>query len=372
MLLTAFHPSCNLLGISSVSGNASIAHTTSNTLALLSSFGLTTNDVPVVRGASSPLTRPIKFAPEIHGKTGLDGVPLLPSVQPSMVESVPSGVQHIAEAILKEERDQVWIVATGPLTTVALLFRDFPEVRAHIRGLSVMGGAVGHVPVSRASSSTSTTTETEIRTEMKTAPFSSTAPPHRRDGKGNWTPHAEFNIWCDPEAASQVLCSLQFLRKPIILIPLDLTHQVRGTADVQVLLFPSKSKSKIREMFKQILLYFASTYSEHSGIHDGPPLHDPLAVFAVLEADAFDDWGGERWDVSVDCSEGPRAGETVAVSVRRQEGDELVGGGVKIPRSVDLKRFWGAVDDALSAVEKKLNGQVNGASQTAKLAGVCE
>jgi len=350
MLLTAFHPSCNLLGISSVSGNASIAHTTSNTLALLSSFGLTTTDVPVVRGASKPLTRPINFAPEIHGKTGLDGVPLLPSVQPSFVESVPSGVKYIAAAILKEEKDQVWIVATGPLTTVALLFREFPEVRAHIRGLSVMGGAIGDVPVSP-SSSTSTTTETE--TEAKTAPFSSTAPPHRRDGKGNWTPHAEFNIWCDPEAASQVLGSLQTLRKPVILIPLDLTHQVRGTADVQALLF--SSQSNIREMFKQILLYFASTYSEHSGIHDGPPLHDPLAVFAVLEADAFDDWGGERWVVSVDCSEGPRAGETVAVPVQRQEGNEAVGGGVKIPRSVDLKRFWGAVDDALSAVEKKLN-----------------
>jgi len=101
-------------------------------------------------------------------------------------------------------------------------------------------------------------------------------------------------------------------------------------------------------MFKQILLYFASTYSSVSGIHDGPPLHDPLAVFAVLEPDRFDDRSGERWRVSVDTSDGERTGDTTAMLVEKESGEE----GVRIPRSVNLGRFWGAVDNALGAAEE--------------------
>ena len=36
-----------------------------------------------------------------------------------------------------------WLVATGALTNVALLFSTFPEVADHIQGLSIMGGAIG-------------------------------------------------------------------------------------------------------------------------------------------------------------------------------------------------------------------------------------
>ena len=211
-----------------------------------------------------------------------------------------------------------------------------------------MGGAIGDVP---------TTSQTSNGTKATTEPFAP-APPHRQDGKGNWTLHAEFNIWCDPEAAALVFAILAPLDVPIILIPLDLTHQVRGTTEVEKLLFPDPTdphanKSIVRPVFKQILLYFASTYSSVSGIHDGPPLHDPLAVFAVLEPDAFDDRSGERWRLKVDTSDGERMGETTAVLVEQgMKGDKSGEKGVRIPRSVDLGRFWGAVDDALGAAEE--------------------
>ena len=210
-----------------------------------------------------------------------------------------------------------------------------------------MGGAIGDVPI---------TSHTSNGTKAPTESFAP-APPHRQDGKGNWTPHAEFNIWCDPEAAALVFDILTPLNVPMILIPLDLTHQVRGTAEVERLLFPEPTdphtnRSIVRPMFKQILLYFASTYSSVSGIHDGPPLHDPLAVFAVLEPDAFEDRGGERWRVCVDTSDGERAGETTAVLAERNlYGNHSGEEGVRIPRSVDLGRFWGAVNNALGAAE---------------------
>lgn len=350
ILLAAFHPHSRLLGISTVSGNASLEHTTHNALAIAAAIGI---DHDVITGADRPLTRPASFAPTIHGATGLDGVPLLPSVPKSMTRTRPSGVEHIAKAVLAEPANTVWLIATGPLTNIAQLFRDFPDAKSHVYGLSVMGGAIGEVPNSQQDGTSSA---------PSMEPFTA-APPHRKDGKGNWTAYAEFNIWCDPEAAAEVFETLKVLDKPVILIPLDLTHQVRGTTEVQELLFSAPSAvngvsngtatsknagpSKIRQMFKQVMLYFADTYSQHSGIHDGPPLHDPLAVYAVLEPDAFDDRGWERWDVKVDCSEGERAGETVAVPSDRQ------GHGVKIPRAVELTRFWSSIDKALAGAERK-------------------
>lgn len=300
-----------------------------------------------MRGADKPLVRPAQYAASIHGETGLDGVDLLPKVPASTLASVPQSISAIAEHILAEPVNTVWIVATGPLTNIALLLRDFPAVRTHIKGLSIMGGAIGDVP---------TTSHPTNGTKAATESFAP-APPHRQDGKGNWTPHAEFNIWCDPEAAALVFAILTPLNVPIILIPLDLTHQVRGTAEVERLLFPdptdpSTNKSIVRPMFKQILLYFASTYSSVSGIHDGPPLHDPLAVFAVLEPDAFGDRGGERWRVDVNTNNGERAGETTAVLVEESSSESTnKEEGVRIPRAVDLGRFWGAVDNALGAAE---------------------
>jgi uridine nucleosidase len=47
------------------------------------------------------------------------------------------------EALLAQPPNTAWVVATGTLTTVALLFSAFPDVAAHIKGLSIMGGALG-------------------------------------------------------------------------------------------------------------------------------------------------------------------------------------------------------------------------------------
>jgi uridine nucleosidase len=342
-LLSVFHPRAKLLGISTVSGNASLEHTTHNALAILTAIDPNHN-VPLVRGAEQPLVRETQYAPTIHGPTGLDGVPLLPRIPAADLTVIPAGVEHIASAILSHSPDEVWLIATGPLTNIAHLFRDHPEVASHIAGLSIMGGAVGAIPESPSSTST--------------VPFTP-HPPHRKDGKGNWTPHAEFNIWCDPEAASEVFEKLAMIGKAVVVVPLDLTHQVRGNAEVQHLLFPASPAlavgkadetpelSTVRQMFKQTLLYFAQTYSLHSGIHDGPPLHDPLAVSAVLEPDTFDDGGGERWHVTVDCGD-EKLGETVVVPLEGNKGN------VRIPRAVDLEKFWSSVNDALTAAEQRV------------------
>ena len=57
------------------------------------------------------------------------------------------------DALLSQPKDTAWVVATGTLTNVAILFATFPEVAEHVRGVSIMGGAVGggfsSVPISQ-------------------------------------------------------------------------------------------------------------------------------------------------------------------------------------------------------------------------------
>ena len=60
----------------------------------------------------------------------------------------------------------ITIVAIGPLTNIALLLATYPEVKSNIKQIVIMGGS---------------------------------------SGRGNVTPLAEFNIYCDPEAANIVL-----------------------------------------------------------------------------------------------------------------------------------------------------------------------
>lgn len=170
---------------------------------------------------------------------------------------------------------------------------------------------------------------------------------------GNWTPYAEFNIYCDPEAASMVFGNEKLASKTT-LVPLDLTHQCRGTAVVQEKLFGGTlGQSYVRRLFREVMMFFAATYAEEFNIKDGPPVHDPLAILAALQPELFDDQLGERWNVTtilVDPLERPaasdtRLGQTVLTKA-------VSGSGVRVPRSLDIEAFWNSIDDALVAVEK--------------------
>ena len=56
----------------------------------------------------------------------------------------PSCTEAIYEALLAQPEGSAWLVATGALTNVALLFTAYPELAGHIEGLSIMGGAIGN------------------------------------------------------------------------------------------------------------------------------------------------------------------------------------------------------------------------------------
>lgn len=165
---------------------------------------------------------------------------------------------------------------------------------------------------------------------------------------GNMTPFAEFNIWCDPDSAKSIF-SMPALKSKTTLITLDLSHQVCASDKVRGDLLYSKlrlqSSTRLRQMFHELLVFFAKTYEEVFGLKDGPPLHDPLAVAVLLmdlEQNLFDDGKRERYKVDI-VTEGDQDGRTVI-----SRADQ----GVFIPRSVNVDRFWDIIEECLQAADK--------------------
>lgn len=278
----------------------------------------------------------------LDGESGLDGTDLLP--KPLVSPKTGSAVDAIATALRATPPNTAWLIATGALTNIALLFASNPDLTTHIAGLSIMGGSIGNS-------------------------FTS-APMGRVDDKtriGNWSQWAEFNILVDPEAAAQ-LCGHEVLRGKMVLIPLDVTHLCLATTDVQGLLeFGTGGERKgecstMRRMFIELLNFFAHTYRDVFGIVDGPPLHDPLAVAVILDGiagveipfyDRVEGGKRERYAVKVitegtheDALAGAQTGRTIATLL--EDGEE----GIKIPRGLDVKRFWTVLEECMGRADE--------------------
>ncbi|KAK5052641.1 hypothetical protein LTR84_002506 [Exophiala bonariae] len=333
ILLSIYHPALRILGISTVNGNAPLGKVTRNALSVLEAIGAT--EVPVYAGASIPFCREIRSAPEVHGESGLAGTELLPD--PTCKAQSGSAVNAMRDALLSCPPNSAWLVAVGPLTNIALLFAMYPEVAAHVKGLSVMGGAVGN----------------GFAPEIYLGPPYVDESGKTQDRCGNYTPFAEFNVWADPESARSVFL-IPELKQKTFLIPLDVSHQAYTTKKArQLLLHGNKGVTRLRAMFNELFIYVAGTYEDAWGMDDGAPLHDPLAVALIL-ADYpdpeiridFDDNNGERWSVDVVLS-GLEEGRTIVTKLK--EGTP----GVLIPRSLDVNKFWLTLESCMAKADEK-------------------
>jgi len=226
LLLAARHS--DLLGVTTVSGNAPLAATTRNSLLTLQLAGL---DVPVHAGAARPLVAEAKHAPDIHGESGLGG-PVLPEL--TREAAGHDAVRFIIDTV--RGLDNVWLVAVGPLTNVALALRAAPDIAGRLAGISIMGGS---------------------------ATF------------GNRTATAEFNLWADPEAAQVVFGS----GVRLIMCGLNVTHQfmVHG-ADVARI---RALDNPVAAFAAELLEFHGQAYADTFFGRAEGPLHDPCAVLAV-------------------------------------------------------------------------------------------
>jgi pyrimidine-specific ribonucleoside hydrolase len=230
ILLALASPEVELLGVSTVAGNQTLEKTTANALRILEFAGR--SEIPVAAGADRPLVRDPYVAAYVHGESGLDGPELPP----------PSGralEQHAVDFLAEQIRPGVVLVATGPLTNVALLLARYPEI--HPERLVLMGGAIA---------------------------------------EGNVTPAAEFNIWCDPEAAARVFGS----GLDLTMVGLDVTHRALVTrAHAERL----RESGRTGKLVAELLDFYERFHREVYGF-DGSPIHDAVAVAHVLRPDLLE------------------------------------------------------------------------------------
>jgi inosine-uridine nucleoside N-ribohydrolase len=231
MVVAARHT--NLLGITTVAGNAPLESTTYNALVVRDLLGI---DTPVHAGASRPLIAPPRHAGYVHGESGLDGAELPP---PSGEAASRDAVGFIIDTV--RSHDGVWLVPTGPLTNIALALRSAPDLASRLAGISFMGGGL----------------------------------------YGNRTATAEFNIWADPEAAAIVLD----YGGPLVMAGLDATHQFQATPERidQLRGVPGRLAATLADLMH----FFSGAYVKRHENMRGAAVHDPLAVMALTHPSLF-------------------------------------------------------------------------------------
>jgi purine nucleosidase len=261
LLLALASPELEVLGVTTVAGNQTLEKTTANAIRVLEFAGR--GEIPVAAGADRPLVREPVVASNVHGETGLDG-PDLPPPQASPVQQ--HAVDFLAERI-RAENGAVTLVPTGPLTNVALLLALHPDARPE--RIVLMGGAIA---------------------------------------EGNVTPAAEFNIWCDPEAAARVFAS----GIDMTMIGLDITHKALFSAA-----HVERLEGRVGQMVSELLRFYGEFHRKVYKF-DGSPIHDAVAVAQVMRPDLIDI---EHLNTEIDVESELCRGRTV-VDVWRRSGRE--------------------------------------------------
>lgn len=195
----------------------------------------------------------------VHGPTGLDGADLPP---PTITEAPGHGVDKIVEILMSGD-DKVTVCTLGPLTNLGLALVREPGIVEGIDRLVMMGGGFFE--------------------------------------GGNTTPAAEFNIYVDPHAAHVVFTS----GIPIVMMPLDVTHQALTTAD-RLQRFRDL-RTPVGDAVAGMLEFFDRWDMEKYGFAGGP-LHDPTVIAYLLEPQLFD---GKEVPVEIETAPGPTQGMTV-------------------------------------------------------------
>ena len=274
--------------VTTSAGNQTPEKTFLNARRLLALAGR--EDVPVAQGAPGPLRRPLIIADYVHGESGLDGADLPePTAAPDTRSALDAMVQTIRAAA-----SPITIVATGPLTNVAILLLAHPELKPQIELISIMGGAC----------------------------FG-----------GNYTPNAEFNIYVDPEAADIVFNS----GVPVAMFGLDVTLKAQVFAeDIAAL---RALETRTGDVFAGLLDFFHLSTTPPlfapEGHVEGIHMHDPCAVAWLIDPSLFTML---HTRVDVVTNDGHALGATVVDynSTTGREPNALVAFDIDRPRFVQL------------------------------------
>lgn len=227
LLLALASPEVRLLGVTAVFGNVAVGTAAANAGRLLALAERA--DVPVAAGAARPLRFPrVPRDPDRHHADGLGGrADTLPPPAPPD----PRGAVELLADTLRGADRPVTLAAIGPLTNVARLLADHPELAGRLGRIVVLGGRLATHP----------------------------------------GPDAEFNLTADPEAAHRVLAEASV---PVTLVPLELTLRCAvpgGWLDELAAAGPTCAT------LAGLAAHRRAWARRHGGA-DGVPLHDAVAV----------------------------------------------------------------------------------------------
>jgi inosine-uridine nucleoside N-ribohydrolase len=282
----------DLVGITTVAGNAPLDRTTYNACVMRDLLGLA---APVHSGAVRPLLAEPHPAAFVHGESGLDGADL---PVPARGADSDDAVGFVIDTCRASEG--TWLVPTGPLTNIGLALRAAPDLAGRIAGISLMGGGTF----------------------------------------GNRSYVAEFNIWADPEAAAIVFgCGA-----PLTMAGLDVTHQFIVTPEriASIDAIAGERSSRFAAVLADLFRFFSMTYIRRNRGMAGAALHDPLAVMAVTHPHLFE--SSERFVVVETRGEHTR-GMTV---IDRRPLYECPPPNCRVLERVDADAAWQVVVDAVN------------------------
>lgn len=246
-----------VLAVTTVAGNVPLELTKVNAQRILALASR--SDIPIHAGCDRPMIRDLVTAEYAHGKTGLDGAEL---PNPEVPIAGEHAVLEIIRILRREPAGTVMLCLIGPLTNIATAVRLAPDIVPRIKGIVMMGGAIG---------------------------------------LGNITPAAEFNIYVDPHAANVVFRS----GIPIVMHGLDVTHKALVTpARLGAI---EAIKSEVSSTVFRLLTFF-NKFDQTKGEDQGAPIHDPCAIAYIIRPDLF---SGRHCLVEIDIQSEASMGRTL-------------------------------------------------------------
>jgi len=162
LMMALRSPDIEVVAITTVTGNVHLEQATRNALTVVERCGA---DVPVYAGLHKPIRRAPSDATFFHGQDGMGDTNLpLPTRQAKTEHAVDALIR-----IIRQHAGEITLVTLGPLSNIAAALIKAPDIAQQVAQCYIMGGAANTI--------------------------------------GNITPAAEYNIWCDPEAAQIVFHS---------------------------------------------------------------------------------------------------------------------------------------------------------------------
>ncbi len=238
LLFLHHHPQVDLIGVTTVFGNATIETTTRNALFLKREWQI---DCPVAKGAGVCLD-PSRTSGDppgwIHGDDGLGNIGV-----PDMIDLPldPRPADRFIIDMVRANPGEVTIVAVGRMTNLANALKADPGIATLVKEVVIMGGAF--------------------------------------DVPGNVTPAAEANIHGDPEAADAVFTASW----PVVAVPLDVTSQTVMTRSF--LAHMAKDGGGRVELLAKISDFYIGFYAHM--VDDGMLVHDSCACVYVVAPELF-------------------------------------------------------------------------------------